>query len=796
MPVGDLVVRCRGDFAPLNRSLVASSKALDSWAGSVSTAVDSAFSRLAKDAKAAPMKALTGSIQKLDKVKSVARTALAFGDVGRAAGWAAVGAGRLRLAFMSSGEKADALRSKLDKAGSALKAVGAVSRKARFGLMLADLTLFGAKLGALAGGAVGRLAKEMLGVFVGGVRMGFGLVRATVSLVGMGSAAVKAVKALGFSAVEFGKAGLAASRFVLTLGRSTAALGDFAKASIRGVVGLWSAIQYGAYALSWIPGIVGGLKSVVGGAMGAARSLVGVGKSLLAIGWNVATSAASAFRATLGGIVSTAGSVAGALAKIGPLAGVVGVALGVKAAGMAAHLNETISKTEQVFGKSADGVVAQAERMNVAFGTARKEYLDGASALGGQLQGVGYAEKDAAALSMQLTNLAADAAAFRDVGFDESLRKIQAGLSGEAEPLKAWGILIDESTVKLQAQKMGLVKAGEEMGNAAKYQARLAIITQGLAKDSGALAREAKSPANQMAEFWGRLQTLGETVGASFAPAFGSALEVVNQGIATLTANWGAISEAVGGFISGVGSTLLSWAGSVADFFELGGGKIDYWRLALGTLADGWQVMGVAFQAVKTAVLGGMTAIFKGLSYIAQGFDWVYQKVTGKASDTASYLSRIGDKLGEASKGSAQQLADAWAKPWAHATDAPDKLGDALIGVKDKVLGAYDAAGAQIARMREEMSKPLAASVSAPVSEDPAKKDKKAKKQDPFAGAMKLGSAEAASVLLKSRFGSGKDAVAESSKQTAENTKVQIDVLGRIESALKAAVAPSPTYAM
>ena len=56
-----------------------------------------------------------------------------------------------------------------------------------------------------------------------------------------------------------------------------------------------------------------------------------------------------------------------------------------------------------------------------------------------------------------MTKLAADMASFGNVGVEETLTALQAGLRGEAEPLRRFGVLLDAATLKTKALQMGLV---------------------------------------------------------------------------------------------------------------------------------------------------------------------------------------------------------------------------------------------------------------------------------------------------------------------------------------------------
>lgn len=779
--IGTLAVNLTANTGRLSAGLNSSAKMVGSWSSRVGSSVDAAFSRLASGgigAAGGAAKSLKGNLDKISSASKTARTALNFADVGRYMGKASTGVATVGLLFAGSGERAAAMRSKVNALSSGLTTLGTVSKQARKALFWTDVTVFFAKLATVAGGAFGSLASGFASMVAGGARATVGLVNFVAGTIHATASTVRFAGNLVSLGFNLAKMAAGAALSAVSLGRLGLASRLLKSGALNAFVAGFSALFNGQSIARGIGSLTNGFRNIAGGLIQATAGVLRFGLGLGKLGISVVTGALSGLKTMLTGVASAFMSVGAAALSFVGIGGLIAGALGIKAASAAAHLNETINTTKQVFGEAADGVVKSAEQMNAAYGTNRKVFLEGANALGSQFQAAGYAEKSAAALSDQILKLAADANASRDPvgGFAEALGKIRSGLSGEQEPLKAWGLDLSEQAVKLEAVSMGLAKQGAELTNAGKVQARLSLITKGLAKDQGALAREATGPAAQMSEFWGRAQTLMETVGASLAPTFGAALEVVNQVILTATDSWGSLSSGISGFLSGVGSTLVGWAGAVADFFELGTGKTDLWRVALGVLTNAWQMVGVAFHAVSTVVLSDLSYIFGGLSYLGSGFDFVFAKITGESAGVGDYLARLGDKMEATAVNQAGALSEAWSKPWASATDAPDKLAEALTAIPKKVTSAYEAAGQKMKAMRADLAKPIAAEIAPPAGAAVVdKKAKKIAKHDPFAGAMTLGSTEAASTVLRSRYGSpGKDG-------TAANTKRSAELLARID---------------
>jgi hypothetical protein len=232
--------------------------------------------------------------------------------------------------------------------------------------------------------------------------------------------------------------------------------------------------------------------------------------------------------------------IAGPLLGVTSAAGVAGVAIGValaagaavglvKCATLASDLNETIAKTEQVFGSFTEKVTKAADEMAHSFGIPKTEFMDAAAMFGLIAQGAGVASDKSADMAVSLAKLAADASSFFNTNVDVALEKIRAGLVGESEPLRAFGVMLSEDAVKAKALATGLAKPGQELTNQMKIMARYALIQEGLAKAQGDLERTGGGFANQWRQFTGQLVNMGATIGQFVLPALTMFLRGINE---------------------------------------------------------------------------------------------------------------------------------------------------------------------------------------------------------------------------------------------------------------------------
>jgi hypothetical protein len=199
-----------------------------------------------------------------------------------------------------------------------------------------------------------------------------------------------------------------------------------------------------------------------------------------------------------------------------------------KVIGGASDLAETTSKLNVVFGEAAKGITSTADELANKFGMPKREIMDGAAAVGLLAKSAGQSQDEAAKLGSQMVSLAADASSFYNVPLEEALEKIRSGLSGEAEPLKAFGVLMDEAAVKAEGLALGLVKGKEEMTAGQKVMARAAIITRQMKDATGDLARTSGGYANQAREFGGRLSNMFAELGMKLLPAATAIMKGLN----------------------------------------------------------------------------------------------------------------------------------------------------------------------------------------------------------------------------------------------------------------------------
>ena len=223
---------------------------------------------------------------------------------------------------------------------------------------------------------------------------------------------------------------------------------------------------------------------------------------------------------------------------------------------------ESDSMFDTVFGSLANDVRQWSEELQNTLGLNGYAIRENVATLYNMTQSMGLASSEALNLSRDMTLLAEDMASFYNLSSEEAFTKIRTGLTGETEPLKALGILVDDATIKQYAYANGIAKTGSELSNTEKVMARYIAIQQQTATASGDLARTLNSPANQLRVLQNNLNLLKIELGNAFMPIVQVVLPILNSFVQALVK----VTSIVARFMNALfGTSASSSAGSTAD---------------------------------------------------------------------------------------------------------------------------------------------------------------------------------------------------------------------------------------
>ncbi len=222
----------------------------------------------------------------------------------------------------------------------------------------------------------------------------------------------------------------------------------------------------------------------------------------------------------------------------------------------ASDLNESSSKVGVVFGDNAQHVWDFAQTTAEAMGISENATLAAAGTFGNLFVTLGLGQRPAAQMSTDLVQLAADLASFNNLDPTEVLDKLRAGLVGEAEPMRALGVNINEAAVQAKALELGLIRTGEAMTDSDKVQARFALMMEQSATAQGDFARTSDGLANQQRILNAVWEDTQATIGTALLPAVTGLVTALTPMITALLPSLQGILEGLQPIMLEIGTQL------------------------------------------------------------------------------------------------------------------------------------------------------------------------------------------------------------------------------------------------
>ena len=229
----------------------------------------------------------------------------------------------------------------------------------------------------------------------------------------------------------------------------------------------------------------------------------------------------------------------------------------------------------RAFGEEAEANYQWIKRLNSELQINVQQFMQYSSIYGTMLKGFGVAQKDAAAMAMNYTELTYDIwAGYNDIytTFEDAAVAVRSAIAGEVEPIRRAGFTIVDSQLKITAANYGIAystqSASEELKSYLRY---LTLIDQARAQDLiGTYAREMTTAEGLMRTLRQQLSSLAQAFGSLLLPALVKVLpyvqafvELIGEAIVALAQFFGVDLQPVD-FSSGLNSGA-SAAGDLSD---------------------------------------------------------------------------------------------------------------------------------------------------------------------------------------------------------------------------------------
>ena len=175
-------------------------------------------------------------------------------------------------------------------------------------------------------------------------------------------------------------------------------------------------------------------------------------------------------------------------------------------------------------GEYAESALEYGETVSEVLGIDLSDWIRNQGVFNTLLTGFGDTADRAALMSKNLTQLGYDLSSFFNISVEDSMQKLQSGISGELEPLRRLGYDLSQARLEAVALSLGIDKSVSSMTQAEKAELRYYAIMTQVTTAQGDLARTLEAPANQLRILKAQVDMAGRAIGNIFIPALNAIL--------------------------------------------------------------------------------------------------------------------------------------------------------------------------------------------------------------------------------------------------------------------------------
>lgn len=200
------------------------------------------------------------------------------------------------------------------------------------------------------------------------------------------------------------------------------------------------------------------------------------------------------------------------------------------------NLNESLNKTRQIFGEATQAVVDFSEQSVESLFITRSAALEAAANFGIFGKSAGLTGPALSKFSTDLLQLATDLASFNNTTVDDAITAISAALRGEQEPIRRYGVLLDQATLQQTAFENGITKTIRTLTPQERVLAAQIEIFKQTADQQGDAARTANDFANSSRRAGAALTTFFASIIGKVTPFATAITNVAFPALQGLTA--------------------------------------------------------------------------------------------------------------------------------------------------------------------------------------------------------------------------------------------------------------------
>jgi len=195
----------------------------------------------------------------------------------------------------------------------------------------------------------------------------------------------------------------------------------------------------------------------------------------------------------------------------------------------ASDLGENLSKVNVIFGEGAAEVEKFAASAAKSMGQSKNAVLTAAGTFGTFGKAAGLSGRDLAGFSNDFTALASDLASFNNTTPEQAVQAIGAALRGESEPLRQYGVLLNDAALKAAALELGIYDGSGALTDQQKILAAQKVIFEQTTDAQGDFARTSDGLANSQRTLTAQMENLQVSIGQALLPVVEAILPLVQS---------------------------------------------------------------------------------------------------------------------------------------------------------------------------------------------------------------------------------------------------------------------------
>jgi len=195
----------------------------------------------------------------------------------------------------------------------------------------------------------------------------------------------------------------------------------------------------------------------------------------------------------------------------------------------ASDLQENTSKIGVIFGDAGKAVTDFAKTAAREIGQSQNQVLAAAGTFGTFGKAAGLAGDQLATFTTDFITLSADLASFNNTTPDEAINAIGAALRGEAEPLRRFGVLLNDATLKAAALELGIYSGSGALTAQQKILAAQKVIYEQTGDAQGDFERTSDGLANQQRILSAQFENVKTKIGELLLPVFSTLVKFLND---------------------------------------------------------------------------------------------------------------------------------------------------------------------------------------------------------------------------------------------------------------------------